>query len=117
MLSVDLSSAGSVSVRNLKNYPGLVTWAASHCKTSEQHAWLIGGYFKQGSEYVSHHCLRFELASNSWQKMPSMNVSRYGCSSCYVAGSLYVFCGISNDNYVNSIEKLKIIASLSEQKE
>ena len=87
------------------------------CRTSKQHAWVLGGVqiLKMNSE-ASKKCLRFDLALNTWQKMPSMKIGRFLCSSCLVADFLYVFCGISKNRALNSIEKLKIFPSSSDQK-
>ena len=47
-----------------------------------------------------------------------MNVARYACSSCPLAGFLYVFCGMGEcSKYENSIERLPLVESTPTQKD
>ena len=45
-----------------------------------------------------------------------MNEARRECSSCALAGHLYVFCGYNSNGDLQSIEKLRVVESCSEQK-
>ena len=100
--------------RALPDYPDQARWYPSLCRTSQRHAFLIGGHVEQ--DYWLNTCLRFDVIKSRWEQMPSMNKARQMCSSCALAGHLYVFCGYNYNGDLHSIEKLRIVKSCSEQK-
>ena len=76
---------------------------------------MIGG--SSGGKYLNT-CLRFDLAGEAWEQMPSMQVARQQSSSCFLSGNLYAFCGLNGDKgLLQSIEKLRVFALASEQKQ
>ena len=115
-------TSGEFSKRALSKYPGQTRWAPIFCKTSEIHAFLIGGKhdviegWRRAGCIGLKSCLRFDLAKDTWEEMPSMQEDRREASSCALAGYLYVFCGHKHGRYnLNSIEKLQLVDSASEQ--
>ena len=55
------------------------------------------------------------MADRAWASMPQMHVARNAGSSCLLSNSLYVFCGHKTAGYLNSVERLRIVESESEQ--
>ena len=99
--------------RALPDYPDQARWYPSICRTSQKHAFLIGGH--AAPEHFLNTCLRFDLIESKWEQMPSMNEARRECSSCALAGHLYVFCGYNTNGDLRSIEKLRIVESYGGQ--
>ena len=99
--------------RALPDYPDQARWYPSLCKTSEKHAFLIGGH--AAPERFLNTCLRFDMIESKWEQMPAMNEPRRECSSCALAGYLYVFCGYNTNRDLQSIEKLRLVDSCIEQ--
>ena len=56
-------------------------------------------------------CELYDVGLNKWADLPKLNTKRHYHSSCvFENSSLFVFCGINNDNraYVNTIERLDV---------
>ena len=49
---------------------------------------------------------RYEIADDVWQEMPRLMVARCGHSSCAIGDSVYVLCGRTEHDFLNSIERL-----------
>jgi len=68
---------------------------------------VSGGIIDSKSQYLFSSS-RYSIEANTWEELPNMNVHREGHASCFVAGGLYVFCGINaNKDPINSIELLE----------
>ena len=74
----------------LPDYPNAARKWTNLCKTSDKQVFLIGG-----SNETS--CLRFDMKIKLWENMPNLQQPRYYCSSCVLAGNLYVFGGHNHD--------------------
>ena len=58
--------------------------------------------------------MRFDFEWERWENdLPPLQTARWNSSSCSLAGYVYVFCGED----ITTIEKLRVVASLSEQKQ
>ena len=57
---------------------------------------------------------KYDVGTDRWSLVPSLNIARENCSSCCLNDSLYVFCGFSyKRGYLNNIECLDVKAHLS----
>ena len=104
---------GTVNVLIVPNQPRTSGLNSSLCKSSEKRAFLIGG---SAAGKLLSACLLYDLVSNTWEWMPELNTPRMASSSCSLAGSLYVFGGITGQK-PNQIERLQIVASIDQQKQ
>jgi len=57
----------------------------------EEHIYLIGGVCNNFEEVDE--VWRYEISTNSWMAMPSLNRARYFANACCHDGTLYVFGG------------------------
>ena len=49
---------------------------------------------------------RYEISSDSWTALPSMNKGRFSLSSCVMGNYIYVFGGYGESNLETAIERL-----------
>jgi len=67
---------------------------------------VIGGYvnkYRICLATVSY----YNIASNTWKNgLPRLNEARWDASACVLQATVYVFCGLYNNNYKNSIEMI-----------
>ena len=82
----------------------------SLCAGSQDHVYIIGGKDLINSQYFDSY-QRYFPNTHNWVEQPQkMNIARAHHSSCFLAGSLYVFGGeVSADGTLtNSIEMLPL---------
>ena len=63
---------------------------------------MLGG--KADDEYADS-CLRYDIMSDEWTDIPSLNVARKRSGSCHLNGRIYAFAG-KGESDLNSIEML-----------
>ena len=103
------SSRMAFSERSLPEYLGSIKEWSSLCKISATKVALIGGRF---AAEVFRSCLHFDLVTQKWSEIPSLNVARMKSSSCRLQGYIYVFGGFTQtlSSKLNSIEKLPVLS-------
>ena len=103
---------GIVSQRALPSYPGQERRFFSVCKTNNMHAFILGGL----SVGAKNTCMRYDMFKETWESMPPMQQGRKFLSSCSLRGYIYVIGGQNDSSqYLQTIEKLRVKESLSEQ--
>jgi hypothetical protein len=78
----------------------------SACSIADKYIAVTAGRIGDGNT-----CEIYDVNTNKWNDLPKLNTKRHYHSSCvFENSSLFVFCGINNDNrsYVNTIERLDI---------
>ena len=58
---------------------------------NDEHIYLIGGVCRNWEEVDS--VYRYEISTDNWEVMPSLNRARYFANACFINGILYVFGG------------------------
>ena len=69
---------------------------------------VIGGYSNEDGwkQAVEMHL----VAANTWEQAHDLNVPRSSAGSCHYGRFVYTFCGMSDGDLINSIERLPISA-------
>ena len=78
----------------------------SACAVGEKYLAVTAGRIGSGNS-----CEMYDVTLNKWTDLPKLTTKRHYHSSCvFENSSLFVFCGINNENrsYVNTIERLDI---------
>jgi hypothetical protein len=78
----------------------------SACSVGDKFIAVTAGRLASGNS-----CEIYDVGLNKWTDLPKLNTKRHYHSSCvFENSSVFVFCGINNDNraYVNTIERLDI---------
>ena len=107
----------------LSSYPGEKRNFFTLCKVSNRMAFLIGGVCstKEINNNGIWPALRYNVDNDEWHEFAAPVVPRFNCSSCFVNGYIYLFCGEhtndSDTGYMNSIEKLRINEQSQDQEE
>ena len=85
------------------------------CAIDSKYIYVTGGIYDSNPYAVTAKCFKYEIESDLWQDVPSMNHGRRFHSSCQLQGYLYVFFGVGDGDYEKSVEKLPIVSDPVQQ--
>ena len=101
-------SGNTFTERAVRRYPGGEREFPSLCLLPNKIVLLSGG--KMGRN-PSESCLVYNMSEDVWKSAPNMDWGRTMHSSCYLDGKVYVFCGMVDHRYTNSIETIAVSPS------
>ena len=120
MLSI-FNIGQEMKMQPLSSYPGEKRNFFTMCKVSNRTVFLIGGVClaTEINDNGIWPTLRYNVDNDEWHEFAAPVVPRFNCSSCFVNGYIYLFCGERNNcsGFMNSIEKLRINEQSQDQEE